>query len=334
VNSLTQKPKFGIVIPTFLGGVRGPEAPSFEMLTEFSQRIEELKFESAWVIDHLLVGEPIYRCTWYEPLTVLASMAAVTKRINLGTSILVLPLRNPAILAKQIATMDHLSKGRVILGVGNGWWDKEFEACGIPKNQRGPRVSETIQILRKLWTGKPVSHEGKFFKFKDIAMEPRPYQQPYPPIWIAGGSAAGKADGVYSVKAEPILDRIARLADGWIARAVTTADKIAEDYNRIKQYAKQHGRDPDKLVFAHLNFVHITDDGDDRMDAARQAFSRISNLPFEDIKKEYIVGPKKVVTQRLDELVRLGVQHMIIWPTGPDPKTLEFLADEIMPRYK
>ena len=331
---LTQRPKFGLVIPTFLGGVRGSEAPSVETLVEFSQRVEELKFESAWVIDHLLVGEPIYRCTWYEPLSVLTAMATVTKRVKLGTSVLVLPIRNPAILAKQIATMDHLSKGRIILGVGNGWWDKEFEACGVPKSERGPRVSETIQILRKLWTGEPTDHSGKFFHFKGISMEPKPFQKPCPPIWIAGGTAVGKAEGVYSVKAEQVLKRIARLGDGWIARAVTTANKISDDYKRIKEYARQYGRDPEKIVFAHLNFVHITDEHDAHMESARQAFSKISNLPFEDIKREYIVGPKQVVTQRIDELMKLGIQHLIVWPTGPDYKTIEFLADEIMPRYK
>lgn len=331
---MTQRPKFGLVIPTFLGGVRGSEAPSVETLVEFSQRVEELKFESAWVIDHLLVGEPIYRCTWYEPLSVLTAMATVTKRVKLGTSVLVLPIRNPAILAKQIATMDHLSKGRIILGVGNGWWDKEFEACGVPKSERGPRVSETIQILRKLWTGEPTDHSGKFFHFKGISMEPKPFQKPCPPIWIAGGTAVGKAEGVYSVKAEQVLKRIARLGDGWIARAVTTADKISDDYKRIKEYARQYGRDPEKIVFAHLNFVHITDEDDAHMESAREAFSKISNLPFEDIKREYIVGPKQVVTQRIDELMKLGIQHLIVWPTGPDYKTIEFLADEIMPRYK
>jgi len=325
--------KFGIVLPTFCGGVRGSEVPKMNKLAEFAEKAEESGFDSVWVIEHLLVAEPIYRCTWYDPLITLAAIASRTSRVKLGTSILVLPLRNPAILAKTISTLDVISEGRVILGVGNGWWEKEFEACGVPFNERGARSSEYIDILKKLWTGENVEHEGRFFKFKNITIEPKPIQKPHPPIWIAGGSAAGKAEKVYKVKADKVLKRIATKADGWIARAVTLPELIMSDWERIRKYALEAGRNPDGIVFAHLNFVHLIDETDTSYEGARRAFSLISNLPFDNILNEYIVGPKRTVFSRLDKLAELKLQYMIVWPTGFDYKLIDFFEKEVMPTY-
>ncbi len=325
--------KFGIVLPTFCGGVRGSEVPKIEELVKFAQKAEEQGFDSLWVIEHLLVATPIYRCTWYDPLITLAAVANATDKVKLGTSILVLPLRNPAILAKEISTLDVISEGRVILGVGNGWWEKEFEACGIPFNERGARSDEYIDILKKLWTEDNVEFNGRFFKFKDITVEPKPVQKPHPPIWIAGGSAAGKAKDVYKVRAEKVLRRIGVKGDGWIARAVTLPELIKSDWAKIRQYAEEVGRDPNSIVFAHLNFIHLTDESDTNYESARQAFSLISNLPFDNILNEYIVGPKKTVLSRLDKLADLGLQYLIIWPTGFDYKLMEFVKKEVIPTY-
>ncbi len=325
--------KFGIVLPTFCGGVRGDEVPDTGELVKFAQKAEELGFDSLWVIEHLLVANPIYRCTWFDPLISLASVAASTEKIKLGTAILVLPLRTPAVLAKEVATLDVVSKGRVILGVGNGWWEKEFEASGVPYNQRGARSDEYIDILRKLWTERNVSFKGRFYQFEDITIEPRPVQKPHPPIWIAGGSAAGKAEDVYKVKADRVLKRIGTKGDGWIARAVTLPELIKSDWEKIRTYAKEAGRNPDNITFAHLNFIHMTDESDTNYESARKAFSLISNLPFDNILNEYIVGPRRKVLERIEKLAELGLQYMIVWPTGFDYKLMDFLAREVMPSY-
>jgi len=132
--------QIGIVLPTFYGGAYEDNNPTMARLTEFGQRVEDMGFHGLWVIDHLVVAPPIYRTAWLEPLTVLSSMIAVTKRVTVGTSILVTPIRTPAILAKTLNTMDYLSNGRVILGSGVGWWDQEFEVCGFPKKERGERT--------------------------------------------------------------------------------------------------------------------------------------------------------------------------------------------------
>jgi alkanesulfonate monooxygenase len=143
---------FGLVVPNFCGGVRGREVPSLTRLSKFAQISEELGFEGLWVIDHLLVASPIYSTTWLSPTITLAALASKTSRISLGTSAIVLPIQSPLAVAKEIASLDVLSNGRVKFGVVNGWWDKEFEASNIPKTERGRRMEEYVQIIRRLWT--------------------------------------------------------------------------------------------------------------------------------------------------------------------------------------
>jgi len=289
-------------------------------------------FDGLWVIDHLVVAPPIYRTAWLEPLSVLSAMAAVTKRVTLGTSILVTPIRTPSILAKTLGTMDYLSSGRMILGAGVGWWDQEFEVSGVPKKERGERTEETIEIVNKLLSGPDISHAGKYWSFKNITMRPTPVQKKIP-VWFAGGSAAGHANTVYQPQTERILRRIARQGDGWISRAVTTPELMKRDWADLMQYVKDEGRDPSEITFAHINFVFLTSESDKEKEEGRKRFSKISNMPFEDIKADYMVGTKNEVLARLDNLVDLGVRYFVLWPTGFDYPLLEWLKDQVLPRY-
>src|SRR6185436_7511823 len=125
------------------------------------------------------------------PFLQLAQAAVMSRRLILGTDVYLVPLRHPTPVAKQVATLDHLTEGRFIFGVGvGGEFPREFEACGVPHNERGPRLSESIAVLRKLWTGEPASHDGRFFKFANIPMQPPPRQPGGPPIWAGGRSDA------------------------------------------------------------------------------------------------------------------------------------------------
>ena len=166
----------------------GLAPPRWPRWARYLRRAEDLGFESAVTIDHLLLTPPAYACTWLEPMTMLAALAGVTRTIRLGTMVLVLPLRNPVYFAKEWATLDLLSGGRTILGLGVGWHEDEFALMGVPYRERGARTSEAIEVLKALWAGDGVTYEGKYYRFRDLTIDPKPVQQPHPPIWIGGGT--------------------------------------------------------------------------------------------------------------------------------------------------
>ena len=188
-----------------------------------SRRAEDLGFESAVTIDHLLLTPPAYACTWLEPMTMLAALAGVTRTIRLGTMVLVLPLRNPVYFAKEWATLDLLSGGRTILGLGVGWHEDEFALMGVPYRERGPRTSEAIEVLKALWAGDGVTYEGKYYRFRNLTIDPKPVQQPHPPIWIGGGHSPPRRSTARRCRtSSPVLKRIAKYADTWVPHSSAT----------------------------------------------------------------------------------------------------------------
>jgi probable F420-dependent oxidoreductase len=167
-------------------------------LTEMAVNAEEMGFDSVWVTDHIIVphvvpdrGHIPYRHNMLEPLTLLAHLGAVTKRVNIGTSVLILPYRNPVIVAKAIATADVLSGGRVIFGAAVGWMEGEFQALNAPFAQRGRVSNEYLALMKELWTNPTPSFQGEYFHFSDVTFSPMPVQQPHPPIWVGGRSRRG-----------------------------------------------------------------------------------------------------------------------------------------------
>jgi probable F420-dependent oxidoreductase len=323
--------KFGLVVPNFCGGVRGEEVPNLKDIVSFAQKSERLGFDCLWVIDHLCVGWPIYSTTWLDPIVTLASLAPVTQTIRLGTSVIVLPLRPPPIVAKEIASLDILSNGRVVFGVGNGWWDKEFEACGIPKRERGARTSESIEIIEKLWTNENVSYSGRFYNFKDVSIVPKPIQKPRPPIWMAGGSATGKAEEVYQVKANPVLRRVARFADVWLSRAYTNLDLLSDDWKSIQQYLAEFHRKKSDIKFGHITWICLAEGKSESV--IRQLFSNCLSIPFSDVKKEAIIGSRSEIVRSLEQLRSIGVEYNVLWPTHDDDDLLNFLSNEVIPTF-
>ena len=190
--------KFGACIPHY--GV----PMSKRAIVDYCSLTEKLVFDSIWTTDHIAVNrnhaDPYGSI--FESLLTLTYAAAQTEHVKLGTSIIVLPMRNPLIFAKQTATLDQLSDGRLILGLGAGWMDDEFATLGSNFHERGQLMNEQIRILKTLWTQDQPQFNGRFFKFRDIAFLPKPIQKHGPPIWIGGSS-------------RQVFKRIARLGDGW-----------------------------------------------------------------------------------------------------------------------
>src|SRR5690349_4398704 len=181
---MTDVGRFGVFLPSYIW--EGDGAERARGIKACARTVEELGFDSLFITDHLLAARRFYSVNWLEPLTTLAVAAGATERVRLGTSILIMPLRNPVILAKELATLQFLSDNRVILGAGVGWNDAEYEAVGVHKSERGKRTDEMLDIMMPLLEGERVTYHGQFYDVDDVFIEPRTSQRPL--LWIGGGS--------------------------------------------------------------------------------------------------------------------------------------------------
>jgi probable F420-dependent oxidoreductase len=236
---------YGIVLPHFGSFAHHRVA---ERIPSVAQSAESLGYSTVWVIDHLVLpakvaGDYAFNPMdpFLEPITVLGALALSTSRIKLGTAVLVLPYRHPIYTAKALATVDVLSGGRLVVGVGAVWMEPEFAALGVPIAERGSRTNETIDVLKALWTDDEPSYNGRHFQFSNIKSVPQPVQKPRPPI-LVGGMTKGA------------LQRVARRADGWIAIGKSPADLI-RPLETLREMALKTGRNPAEL---HISMLPIS----------------------------------------------------------------------------
>jgi len=296
------------------------------------QRAEDRGFD-IWVIDHLLVAPGLYGATWLDPLAILNYAAALTRRVHLCTGIVVAPVRQPVLFAKEIASLQLLCEGRFKLGLGPGWDAKEFEAVGAHISQRGPRTDEMIEALQLLLTRERASYDGKYYRFDDITIVPRPGM---PELWIAGGSRQpDPLEKDPPVMAESVKRRIVK-AGRWLARASGTFEWVKRDWQELRAYARTTGKDPDSLVFGHCNFFHFVDarTHDDALAKQRKSFERVmgTRRSFQMLEKGYLLGTTSEVIDTLRGLIDAGCTYLCIGPTMADPKQVDILAKEVMPR--
>ena len=193
----------------------------------------------------------------------LSALAGVTRTIQLGTLVLVLPIRNPAYFAKEWATLDLLSGGRSILGIGVGWHEQEFELMGVPHKERGRRMNEMLELLMLLWTEDNVTYEGKYYQVKDLTIDPKPAQQPHPPIWLGGGSMTfEKKYGQTVTNIEPVLKRIAKYAKTWVPHAPASLEMINSDWEKIQTFMGDFGRPADDMSTVYNNWIYVLKPGE------------------------------------------------------------------------
>lgn len=253
--------RLGFALPQ-IGSVAGPDA-----LITVAKRAEGLGFDTLWVLDRVLfpvnprepypVGDGTlpdkYKRT-LDPVETLTFVAAHTRHVALGTSILNLPWYNPVLLARRLATLDVLSAGRLRVGFGMGWSRDEYEAVGAPWQERGKRADEIIQTLKTIWTTDPVEFHGTYYRIPKSFIGPKPVQKPHPRIYMAAYTP-------------PAMKRVAREADGWFPVGIPLG-AIAQMFDGIKRMAQEAGRDPSALeIIVRANVeVFAAKPGKDRID--------------------------------------------------------------------
>ena len=322
--------QLGLRLPSFALGDR---TASLADMGTYLRRAEDLGFDSAMLIDHLLVAGPAYRVAWLEPVALLSALAGVTRTIRLGTLVLVLPFRDPVALAKEWATLDVLSGGRSILGVGVGWNEAEFAALRIPFRERGRRTTEMLEAITALWAGDHVTYEGRHYQFHDLTIEPKPAQKPHPPIWIGGGTQP--SEKIYGQQVDtitPVLRRIATYASTWVPHSSATAEMVAADWEVIRGFMVELGRDPASMSRVYSNFVHVLKPGEKPESAAR-LFSVYSGMDLDYWRSYYLLGEAEEVADRIRGKIEAlgGVDHLVLNPLDWDPANLEILAEKVLP---
>ena len=229
----------------------GPEA-----VARLAKAIEDIGYDQLDIFDHVVMGypapsraKPVYppKMPILEALVTLGYMAAATRRIGLGTEVLILPQRQPVLVAKQAATLDILSGGRLRLGVGVGWQASEYEALGEDFSNRGRRMDEAIALLRACWSDAQIDFDGKFNPVQAMALEPKPPQGAKLPIWVGGF-------------APQALKRVGALADGWLAPALEDREQAAKMLETVRKHAVAAGRDPDAIGLQMMLDVPPRDD--------------------------------------------------------------------------
>lgn len=273
-----------------------PDAlPDPGVFREIATTAEGLGYASLWCGDHLSFGNPIL-----EGSVALASLGAYTNTITIGTGVLLLALRSPGLVAKQIASIDYLSGGRVICGVGvGGDSEKDFDLVGVPMNERGARTEEGIGVLRALWRDDPASFDGRFNEFSDVGLNPMPVSPGGPPVWVGGRAPAA-------------LSRVGRLADGWMGYMVTPR-RYAAGLADIRVAAEGAGRRPDEIIPALMIPTRIGPDGDAAREQLRAHLSRRYHSEFDIgfIEKVCLAGNPGEIRVRVGAYREAGVRHLI-----------------------
>lgn len=303
-------------------------------MVEVAEMADQIGFSYLAMPDR--VSRPIPR---FDTLTLMAALALKTKKIRFLTHVFVTPLRQPIELARRIVTVDHLSGGRFVFGAGLGGgekvggpdltvYQKEFVDLGIDIKERGLRTDEILQILKKLWTEPVASFEGRFYSFKDVVFEPKPFQKPHPPIWVGGNTDAA-------------MKRAAKFGDGWAGSLENAAARVGsakEALRRLDNYLEQHGRSRKDFHVSTTLRAHIDPDRSKALDEAKkfwalQRGSTEGNRPFELKESFAAYGPAEIAVEKIQELKELGLDSLMFYVHAFDLRVqLRRIDEEILPR--
>jgi probable F420-dependent oxidoreductase len=279
--------------------------------------LEALPIDSLWIGGHVASRNPSP-----EAMMGLARLANLTERVKIGTSILLLPLYPPALIAKQLADLDRSTDGRVIVGVGvGGEYPQEFRACQVPIEERGRRTDEMIPLMRNLWRGEELTHAGRFYPMTDVKIHPTPSQPGGPPIVVAGRSEAA-------------MRRAATLGDGWFPY-LFSPNRYAASVATVREVAAEHGRDLGSFGWYVWVFVNVNPDGDAAREEAARSMGGTYDQDFRPmVDKVAAAGTADEVLAKLRAFYDAGARHFVFSPAtgGADPQpVIDRLFNDVVP---
>jgi len=305
-------------------GVQAPQQHvTYQGLRETWKLIDSLGYDTAWVFDHFfpILSDPSGPC--YEGWTVLAALAAETSLVQVGTLVTGNMYRNPALLAKMGATLDHTSGGRLIMGLGAGWFELEHKAYDIPFGttaERIHRVDEAAEIIKRLWTEKQVTFEGRYYHLKDAYCEPKPLQTPRPPLMMGGSGE------------KLMLRVIAKHADQW--NTFGGPDVFRHKIEVLKEHCAAVGRNFDEIEVSWAGASLVTDSKEEK-DALLQGWAAAFGVTPEQYAPGALVGTVAEVRDRIHALIDVGVTHFIPIANAPfNHNSIRRFAEEVMPNFK
>jgi probable F420-dependent oxidoreductase len=327
--------RFGLSLPHYDFSLPGVRPITFDAVAEHAERAEALGFDSVWVSDHFFyslarygAGEELLGSL--EPLTTLAGLAVRTTRVRLGTLVLGSPFRHPSILAKSATTVDVLSRGRLELGLGAGWYRDEFEAFGYTFGDVGQRFSaleDAVTTLDTLLPGGPVTLDAGAVHLLEAFNRPPPLQQPRPPIWI-GAKGGDRA-----------LRLVARHADGWNSVWRWTPEAYGERMRRARELAEEAGRDPSTVRFSVGLYTVVGEDERDLLrrwgELERRMPGVLASQSMDEWRVDALVGTVDEVRGRVLAFEALGVEEIVVAPGPlpfaiPDPSMVELFAEAVV----
>jgi alkanesulfonate monooxygenase len=306
---------FGIAMRNF---TTYPEMPDPHALIAYAVKAEELGFDSVWVWDHIFLGvDPPFPVL--DSSTLLTAVAARTTKVKLGTGVLVLPLRNPVVLAKELSSLELISGGRLLLGMASGWYKREFDAVGIPFEQRGRIMDRNLEILHRLWTEDQVNGEYPPHRLRGSNMSPKPAR---PPVTLIGGYV------------DRVLKRAA-LNGGWLTYFYTP-ESFTKSWAKVRGFAEEAGKNPDALLNANQLPIYV---GPSRQAVEAPMMEWLGQewdyaAWSESTKEAAIIGTVEECVAQLRAQLAVGVQKLIFIPYKYQPDQVEIIAREIIPRLR
>lgn len=311
--------QFGVHLPVrVISDGKQPGVPATaRLLEEMADAAAAHGFSSLWITDHLLYQDP-----WMDAMLFLAAAAGRAEKhgLKLIPGVLAMPLRPPVALAQSLATLDILSGGNLIIGVGEGSTRKDFDAIGLPFDDRRRRLEEAIPLLRRLLTESHVTHQGDYYSFEDVSVAPHPLQQPHPPIWMSSwGSAIG-------------MRRAARLGDGWIASGWhSTPEDYGAARGMLDRELRSIGKDTASFPGAVDTIYMYTDASDSRAVEAAQPIIMNTTGSFETTTGHYIVGDYSRCRELLQMWTAQSPSHIALWPAADPVEQIRRFGEHVLP---
>jgi probable F420-dependent oxidoreductase len=302
--------RFAISIPQFYAdGTFDPAA-----FRTYLTRAEELGFDSAWVQEQVLGSHP-----QLGPIETMTYAAACTERLRLGCVVFVSSLHSPAHLAKSLSTLDQLSHGRIEIGVGTGGKGRQFAAFGVDPERYVARFTEGLALMKALWTESRVTFDGEFWQLKGSAMEPKPFQKPFPPIWFGGA-------------ARTALRRAVRLGDGFFGAGSSPTAKFADQVQIVREALAESGRPTEDFPIAKRVYIAVDENAGLARTRINAELERLYGGLSEDIEAAAVAGTPDDCVRELRKVAEAGAELILFTPMFEQAEQVERLAATVIPR--